>query len=44
MQGFGKWKQLVQLWKQLDGGYTLMLVPHVGRSISKMDLLTRQMK
>ena len=44
MQGFGKWKKLVQLWKQLDGGYTLMLVPHDGRSISKKDLHTRQMK
>ena len=44
MQGFGKWKKLIQLWKQLDGGYTLMLVPHDGRSISKKDLHTRQMK
>lgn len=44
MQGFSKWKKLVQLWKQLDGGYTLMLVPHDGRSISKKDLHTRQMK
>lgn len=44
MQGFCKWKKLVQLWKQLDGGYTLMLVPHDGRSISKKDLHTRQMK
>ena len=44
MQGFGKWKRLIQLWKQLDGGYTLMLVPHDGRSISKKDLHTKQMK
>ena len=44
MQGFGKWKKLIQMWKQLDGGYTLMLVPHDGRSISKKDLHTRQMK
>ena len=44
MQEFGKWKKLIQLWKQLDGGYTLMLVPHDGRSISKKDLHTRQMK
>ena len=44
MQGFGKWKKLIQLWKQLDGGYTLMLVPHDGRSISKKDLHTKQMK
>ena len=26
MQGFGKWKRLIQLWRQLDGGYTLMLI------------------
>ena len=44
MQGFGKWKRLIQLWRQLDGGYTLMLVPHDGRSISKKDLHTKQMK
>ena len=44
MQGCGKWKKLIQMWKQLDGGYTLMLVPHDGRSISKKDLHTRQMK
>ena len=44
MQGFGKWKRLIQLWKQLDGGYTLMLVPHDGRSISKKDLHTKHMK
>ena len=44
MQGFGKWKRLIQLWKQVDGGYTLMLVPHDGRSISKKDLHTKQMK
>ena len=44
MQGFGKWKRLIQLWKQFDGSYTLMLVPHDGRSISKKDLHTKQMK
>ena len=44
MEGFGKWKKLTQLWKQLDGGYTVMLVPHDGRSISKRDLHTSQMK
>ena len=44
MQKFGNWKKLMQLWHQLDGGYTLMLVPHDGRSISKRDLHTSQMK
>ena len=44
MEGFGKWKKLTQLWKQLDGSYTVMLVPHDGRSISKHDLHTSQMK
>lgn len=44
MEGFGKWKKLTQLWKQLDGSYTVMLVPHDGRSISKRDLHISQMK
>ena len=44
MQRLGKWKKLMQLWQQLDGGYTLMLVPHDGRSISKRDMHTSQMK
>ena len=44
MQRFSSYKKLVRFWRQLDGGYTLMLVPHDGRSISKKDLHTKQMK
>lgn len=38
------WKKLVSFWQQLEGGYTVMLVPHDGRSISKQDLHTEQLK
>lgn len=37
-------KKLMSFWRQLEGGYTIMLVPHDGRSISKKDLHTSQMK
>ncbi|MGM9530140.1 MAG: M23 family metallopeptidase [Phascolarctobacterium sp.] len=44
MKRLRNWKQLVSYWQQLDGGYTVMLVPHDGRSISKKDLHTEQLK
>lgn len=37
-------KKLISFWRQLEGGYTIMLVPHDGRSISKKDMHTAQLK
>lgn len=37
-------KKLMSFWRQLEGGYTIMLVPHDGRSISKKDMHTTQLK
>ncbi|MGM9569830.1 MAG: M23 family metallopeptidase [Phascolarctobacterium sp.] len=37
-------KKLLGFWRQLEGGYTIMLVPHDGRSISKKDMHTAQLK
>ena len=44
MKRLRNWKKLVSYWRQLDGGYTVMLVPHDGRQISKKDLHTEQLK
>lgn len=37
-------KKLMSFWRQLEGDYTIMLVPHDGRSISKKDMHTAQLK
>ena len=44
MKKICEWERLLRCWRELDGGYTVMLVPHDGRQISKRDLHTAQLK
>lgn len=39
-----KWKDLIASFTQIQGNYTIMLVPHDGKSISRRDMDTAQMK
>ena len=39
-----KWKDLIASFTQLQGNYTIMLVPHDGKGISRRDMDTAQMK
>lgn len=44
INNFRKCKKLVTSLRKLDGDYTIMLVPHDGKSISRKDVHTSQIK
>ena len=39
-----EWKDLINSFKQMQGDYTIMLVPHDGKGISRKDMDTAQLK
>lgn len=39
-----KWKDLINSFTQMEGDYTIMLVPHDGKGISRKDMDTAQLK
>ena len=39
-----KWKDLINSFTQMQGDYTIMLVPHDGKGISRKDMDTAQLK
>ena len=41
---FRKWKDLLNSFQQMHGDYTVMLVPHDGKGISRKDMDTAQIK
>lgn len=41
---FRKWKELLTSFTQMQGDYTIMLVPHDGKGISRKDMDTAKMK
>ena len=41
---FREWKDLIKSFKQMQGDYTIMLVPHDGKGISRKDMDTAQLK